>query len=864
MITTIETTKITTNLTNKKKFSIAESPKAYEILSKLLYKNPVRAVIRELSCNAIDANVDGNSTTPFKIHLPSEVYPEFYVEDSGIGMTEEEVNTIYKTYFASSKNGSNTTIGGLGLGSKSPFSLVSLFNIRTTKQGITSNYVAFKDEEGIPSCSKVNEYEAKEGECGTRISFSIENKLIDSFANEAFIVICSLKELPTIVNGKEKMISRQFNSSTKKFETFHKEIYSVLTQEHITPEHSNLISKWYGSSGETFVNMGGVVYPVDFSFLFDTENFLRRNTFDKEFLKSFINQWKGKNSIIMLQADIGSLNIQPSREELSYDSKTIELILDKVFVLIRDYVNTNLTTSSRKLSTEAFLRFLKHTNIYRQYEKLGANSGYFSKLLTEEFSKEVCRIQEIDSFNSKDFIQDKDFLYLKTGFEKEVFRRSYGTRKHIMYSVGSFKDALYPSEVQIVPIILDSKKFLKLLRNTNGYNDYANSEFTLTYKEFKEKFKTLMTEDMCKKYNISYPEISETTLILLNEDWETRTSLRDYFSNVGINTILKFSELENIYKKVKPVSEKKKKDLTPHSKKEELSIMYVSPKLDDKLSKSKISHSHCSVSQLESVLDIGEKVYFIVSSGNKEVYIKPSLRVKTTRIAEVEQVSSSNDYYSKLHFSRIRDLVDSEGEVYSLIVKIPFYFYKGEKLFNNTNFVDYYDNVVDMYSKKLEDATIMYKSSINHLHLENIIGTTSDIRLKILKLFEKYTNFQESPFYTRIESFDIENINKSKDVICKVFDSDSQQVLHRIYKIKYHENEKKLSSFDKIISKAKKINSTYVLDGSKELSEHYPMLKYFNASKPGCASHKSIPEKDRFIEDIVHYIATIDNLKLIV
>ena len=49
-------------------FRIRNSAKAFNILSSGLYANKIRAIVRELSCNAVDSHVAaGKQDTPFDI-----------------------------------------------------------------------------------------------------------------------------------------------------------------------------------------------------------------------------------------------------------------------------------------------------------------------------------------------------------------------------------------------------------------------------------------------------------------------------------------------------------------------------------------------------------------------------------------------------------------------------------------------------------------------------------------------------------------------------------------------------------------------------------------------------------------------------
>ena len=117
-------------------FRIRNSAKAFSILSSGLYANKIRAIIRELSCNAVDSHIAaGKAATPFDVHLPNSLEPHFSIRDYGTGLDHEQVKNIYTTYFESTKTDSNAYIGALGLGSKSPFSYTDNFTVTAVKNG---------------------------------------------------------------------------------------------------------------------------------------------------------------------------------------------------------------------------------------------------------------------------------------------------------------------------------------------------------------------------------------------------------------------------------------------------------------------------------------------------------------------------------------------------------------------------------------------------------------------------------------------------------------------------------------------------------------------------------------------------------
>ncbi|AZV01112.1 RIIA lysis inhibitor [Escherichia phage vB_EcoM_005] len=124
-------------------FTIQASPKVFKILSSDLYSNKVRAVVRELITNMIDAHILNGNKERWKVQVPGKLDPRFVCRDFGPGMSDfqirgnDEEPGLYNSYFASSKTSSNDFIGGFGLGSKSPFSYTETFNITSWHNGDT-------------------------------------------------------------------------------------------------------------------------------------------------------------------------------------------------------------------------------------------------------------------------------------------------------------------------------------------------------------------------------------------------------------------------------------------------------------------------------------------------------------------------------------------------------------------------------------------------------------------------------------------------------------------------------------------------------------------------------------------------------
>lgn len=274
-------------------FRIRNSAKAFNILSSGLYANKVRAIIRELSCNAVDSHVAaGKADTPFDVHLPNSLEPWFSIRDYGTGLSADQVTNIYTTYFESTKTASNEFIGALGLGSKSPFSYTDNFTVTAIKDGVKGVYTAFINEQGVPSIAKMMEEQTTDP-AGVEVRFAVEDRYdFEKFRSEARYVYEYFKLRP-VVSG---------NADFKFKDPEYKE-------ENIIPG----VHYIDGSRG-SYAIMGNIKYPIDVP------------NADKS-----IGSLSGLLGCgLVMEFAIGELDFQASREGLSYIPQTIDAIKTKL------------------------------------------------------------------------------------------------------------------------------------------------------------------------------------------------------------------------------------------------------------------------------------------------------------------------------------------------------------------------------------------------------------------------------------------------------------------------------------------------------------------------------------------------------
>ena len=276
-------------------FRIRNSAKAFNILSSGLYANKIRAIIRELSCNAVDSHTAaGKQDTPFDVHLPNTINPTFAIRDYGTGLTHEQVQSIYTTYFESTKTESNAFIGALGLGSKSPFSYTDNFTVTAIKDGKRNVYSAFINGEGVPSIVLMHSEDSTDPN-GVEVKFAVENRSdFYKFEEEARYVYTYFKLRPVVSGGDGEFHFRDVEYKDK----------NIIPGVH------------YTSGRSSRAVMGNIAYPIDLP-----------NSAQLGDLAGLLGCG------IEMHFDIGELDFQASREGLSYIPQTVNAIRTKLEAL---------------------------------------------------------------------------------------------------------------------------------------------------------------------------------------------------------------------------------------------------------------------------------------------------------------------------------------------------------------------------------------------------------------------------------------------------------------------------------------------------------------------------------------------------
>lgn len=279
-------------------FTIQASPKVFKILTSDLYTNKVRAVVRELITNMIDAHMLNGCQDKFIVQAPGELDPRFVCRDFGPGMSDFQIrgdeNTpgLYNSFFASSKAESNDFIGGFGLGSKSPFSYTETFSLISYHDGQVNGYVAYMDGDG-PQIKPTFSEPMKPGDrTGIEVVVPVDSNDFGKFRYEIAYIMRPFAGLAEVQGVGEINYFPEFD-----------DYYAPERIDYSSPERYGLYAIY-----------GGIVYPIG----------------DGYTKKTWMT---AKNDVVFIKFPMGSLDIAPSREALSLDKRTVANIVERIEAL---------------------------------------------------------------------------------------------------------------------------------------------------------------------------------------------------------------------------------------------------------------------------------------------------------------------------------------------------------------------------------------------------------------------------------------------------------------------------------------------------------------------------------------------------
>lgn len=301
-------TVVTSGIKDAVSFGIKQEGLAhiFGVLRNQLYSDKVLAVIREYTCNAVDAHTEaGKGDLPIEVTMPTRWNTMFKVRDFGSGLTDGDIHDIYAFYGESTKRKSNQLIGQLGLGSKSAFAYGDNFVITSYVDGVKNTYNAFIDASQVGQIAKLASEPSNE-QNGVEISIAVRDVDIDTFHRKAYALFRYFKVRP-VVKGAN------------------------FTYESKVPIMKGADWAVYGANHPTVAIMGNIGYPI-------------ANHWNEETITSTLAAG------LEVSFNIGDLEISASREQLQYTDRTKKAIKDKLVRVVKE-VSDELNTRFKSCAT---------------------------------------------------------------------------------------------------------------------------------------------------------------------------------------------------------------------------------------------------------------------------------------------------------------------------------------------------------------------------------------------------------------------------------------------------------------------------------------------------------------------------------
>lgn len=412
-------------------FNVKMNDKMFETLFSSLYRYKEAAALRETTCNAIDSHgmrdrmhrMVASHYTPLTppparhskylapkgtrvvVHLPDDFEPWLEIRDYGIGLPLEKIigeaipaqedevllegnmvvkedeipdsaevigvpgfyngslvfrredgeiirsPGLYTTLFHSTKEEDDDQIGAFGLGSKSPFAVSDSFTVESRMDGKLHRFLMYLNAKRIPTVDLITKDldtrdpkpEDTDEFNGMTVKIPVKNARFSAFSDELVRLgrVMRPEQRPVVENASYRFGWEDISYDFK------------VNNTYIQPK---------GNDHTHYAVMGGVSYPIDLDQLDpDTSSIMSKFPSSYTFF------------------ELGSLNVPPSREDLSYDEFTRETLSEE----FKETANAILTDKMRDLEMACKRGPLA---LYMEKAKLSEMFGSgFRKMVEKEY-----------------------------------------------------------------------------------------------------------------------------------------------------------------------------------------------------------------------------------------------------------------------------------------------------------------------------------------------------------------------------------------------------------------------------------------------------------------------------------------------
>jgi hypothetical protein len=291
------------------------------------YGDPLKAVIREYVCNAIDAHQQDGIERPIELHVPSTHEPYLSVRDFGTGLNVADTKQLLYGYGSSGdhKRVSNNQIGGFGLGCKSAFSISTAFTYTIWHEGMRRTWSCYLDEYDAGQANMLEEVSDTDSPSGILVQIPVSGDMA-SQPDKCYHKISSLfgfmQPNVELTNYPETDIT-----------AWEEPTASVPMKLSVNDQEVTLVVNAFMERGfeddviNPIVTVGGIPYSVN----------TKELNLDNRTCEFFtVDRWSNHGSAsshIQITLPIGLVQPAPNRESLQY-SGSAKKILQHIFTQI--------------------------------------------------------------------------------------------------------------------------------------------------------------------------------------------------------------------------------------------------------------------------------------------------------------------------------------------------------------------------------------------------------------------------------------------------------------------------------------------------------------------------------------------------
>lgn len=380
-------TKVLSNV-NSKQATISKNTGAiFSILTESVYSDVMSAGIREIISNAIDSTKRAKNNKPIQITPPTKFAQTFMVRDFGLGLSHQEIYDLYTSVGESSKKQSEDEVGFFGIGAMSPFAYVESFTVVSYQNGKARTYSIYMGESGVPEIAFIREINTDQPD-GFEVSYSVKITDCATFNAKLYQILSYIDK--SAWEWSDKKFAQNivyYKDTIKSSSNF---VLDIDDKYFI----SNRAYSYYGgnnNTGNTLV-MGGVAYEYD-STVTGSKLFTSHS--------------------LVIEAPIGAVSVQASREKLKMNTKTISYLKTAVMEVdskIKETIEKNIAGIDNLKDAMRFCEKITYgRHLIPNWKGFSTTESNFNTILKASFA--------IEGLNGKKFHKDR---YTNTRISKII------------------------------------------------------------------------------------------------------------------------------------------------------------------------------------------------------------------------------------------------------------------------------------------------------------------------------------------------------------------------------------------------------------------------------------------------------------